>query len=308
MADRGKKACEAWKMAIMAKEQSKILNPHRRSLYAHCQARSYLEAKSAACCEFVSLRGVLQLISEPIGVGDGRRHSRKKDGSAALKDAWLSSSTKSQDEFLGFADLRRSPIVIDGDGIELGKRSPFRLYDSAEQVQSDNWGTPANIIKLVKDVLRYIELDPASSDIDQKIVRAKRYFTEKDNGLGQDWWAETLSMNCPYSNPLPWITKAIHEHSSGRGKKMIILVHSDTSTKWFDAAWQACSAICFSRGRIKFRHPIRTKTTAAPVGSLFFYFGSNPTKFVRIFSEIGNAAINTWATKEAKLLKLRAVA
>jgi hypothetical protein len=76
----------------------------------------------------------------------------------------------------------------------------------------------------------------------------------------------------------------------------------------FDAAWQACSAICFNRGRIKFRHPIRTKTSGSPVGSLFFYFGSNPTKFVRIFSQVGNAAINTWAAKEAKVLKLRAVA
>jgi phage N-6-adenine-methyltransferase len=251
---------------------------------------------------------VLQLISEPVGAGDGRRHSRKNGGSAALKDAWLLSSTKSQDEFLDFADLRRSPIVIDGDGLELGKRSPFRLCDSAEQVQSDNWGTPADIIKLVKDVLRYIELDPASSDIDQKIVGAKRYFTKKNDGLGQDWWAETLFMNCPYSNPLPWITKAIHEHSSARVKQMIILVHAHTGTKWFDAAWQACSAICFNRGRIKFRHPIRTKTSGSPVGSLFFYFGSNPTKFVRVFSQVGNAAVNTWARKEAKVLRLRAVA
>jgi hypothetical protein len=68
---------------------------------------------------------VLQLISEPVNAGDGRTHSRKKDGSAALKDAWLSSSAKSQDEFLDFADLRRYPIVIDGDGVEAYRR--FRL-------------------------------------------------------------------------------------------------------------------------------------------------------------------------------------
>jgi hypothetical protein len=48
--------------------------------------------------------------------------------------------------------------------------------------------------------------------------------------------------------------------------------------------------------------------TTSPVGSAFFYFGSNPTKFVRIFSQVGNAAINTWVPKEAKVLKLRAVA
>jgi hypothetical protein len=58
---------------------------------------------------------------------------------------------------------------------------------------------------------------------------------------------------------------------------------------------------------MKFTHPTRTKITTSPVGSSFFYFGSNPTKFVRIFSQVGNA-INTWAAKEAKVLKLRAVA
>jgi hypothetical protein len=113
-----------------------------------------------------------------------------------------------------------SPFDKDHRG-NISGRSPFKLCGSFKHIQSDAWGTPANIIKLVKDVLRYIELDPASSDIDQKIVGPKRYFTTKNDGLGQDWCAETLFMNCPYSNPLPWITKAIHEHSSGHVKQMI---------------------------------------------------------------------------------------
>jgi phage N-6-adenine-methyltransferase len=204
--------------------------------------------------------------------------------------------------------INPSPPLFDKDhGGDIGGRSPFRLCDSFEHIQSDSWGTPANIIKLVKAMYGgIIPLDVCSSDWHQQTIRAKRHFTPKDNGLRQNWCDGSFG-NIPYSNPAPWIEKAIAEERLGVDG-IIILVHSNTSTKWFDLAWQACSAVCFGRGNMKFTHPTRTKITTSPVGSAFFYFGGNPTKFGRIFSQVGNAAINTWATKEAKDLKLRAVA
>ena len=62
----------------------------------------------------------------------------------------------------------------------------------------NEWHTPQKYIEATRKVLGSIELDPASSDKAQEIVRAKRYFTVEDNGLNQSWKAETVFLNPPY--------------------------------------------------------------------------------------------------------------
>ena len=52
----------------------------------------------------------------------------------------------------------------------------------------------------------------------------------KFNGLEVSWGHRTY-VNPPYSNPLPWVEKAIEE--SKKGKTIIMLLNVDTSTKWF---------------------------------------------------------------------------
>ena len=148
----------------------------------------------------------------------------------------------------------------------------FGAWNSDRSYDSDAYGTPKNIIDLVRQVLREIELDPASNEVHQQIVQATKYFTKKDDCLKPNWLASTVFVNPPYSNVRVWIEKAISEYRSGRVNEIIFLTHSDTSTEWYRMAMRACSAVCFY-GRIKFTHTDETIGARSTNGTLFFYFG-----------------------------------
>ncbi len=69
-------------------------------------------------------------------------------------------------------------------------------------------------------------------------------------GLEKDWKDKTY-VNPPYSNPLPWVEKAIKE--SNDGKTIVMLLKVDTSTRWFAKIVEAKARIFWLNGRIKFR-------------------------------------------------------
>jgi hypothetical protein len=49
----------------------------------------------------------------------------------------------------------------------------------------------------------------------------------------------------------------------------------------------AASAICFTRGRVKFVSP-KGEFAAPAMGQAFTYFGKRPERFAQVFSEVGN--------------------
>lgn len=57
---------------------------------------------------------------------------------------------------------------------------------------TDQWGTPENVVELARRVLYGIDLDPASSQEMNHTVRAAHYFTAEDNGLEQDWYGSVF--------------------------------------------------------------------------------------------------------------------
>jgi hypothetical protein len=63
-----------------------------------------------------------------------------------------------------------------------------------------------------------------------------------------------------------------------------MLTHNCTETGWFSKAAQACSALCFTHGRIRFWG---TKGTSPTCGQVFFYFGPNLDRFKAAFARIG---------------------
>jgi phage N-6-adenine-methyltransferase len=172
-------------------------------------------------------------------------------------------------------------------------------WSNTASADSDSWGTPPTIIRMVKKAFNGpIGLDPATFPAAQKIVRAQQYFTKEDDGLSREWWTDTLFLNPPYSAATEWVFKGLREYRSGRTKRAIALLHNDTSTKWFHAAFHHCSAVCFTRGRINFWHPLKPgKGGGSSNGSLIFYFGRRPEKFVEVFSATGRTIRNTWSQR-----------
>ena len=68
------------------------------------------------------------------------------------------------------------------------------------------------------------------------------------DGLSIDWKDKTF-VNPPYSNPLPWVEKAIEE--SKQGKRVVMLLKMDTSTRWFTKLQEAKAKFLWINGRLK---------------------------------------------------------
>jgi len=62
------------------------------------------------------------------------------------------------------------------------------------------WYTPEEHIERVRKVLGTIDLDPASTKLAQKIVKAGKFYTEADDGLTQAWFGNVF-LNPPYKQP-----------------------------------------------------------------------------------------------------------
>lgn len=154
---------------------------------------------------------------------------------------------------------------------------------------SDNqWFTPSQHIEIARSVLGEIDLDPATHEEAQKNVRAQRFFTEADNGLSQEWHGRVW-LNPPYSQPSisHFVEKMMSEYAAGRVSEGIMLTHNCTDTAWFHSAVRASSAICLTRGRIRFIALRDSSLMSPPQGQTFFYFGSRKQAFADAFASVG---------------------
>lgn len=145
--------------------------------------------------------------------------------------------------------------------------------------------TPEVVIDKVRAVLDEIDLDPASCKIAQKIVKAKTYYTEKDDGLTKSWEGRVF-LNPPYSMPQirNFTDKLIEELPNIDAA--ILLTNDQTDTAWWHKCAINAKAICIPSGRIRFYTPGKEQTSPTN-GQTFFYYGDNVAEFRNIFSEVG---------------------
>lgn len=180
---------------------------------------------------------------------------------------------------------------------ELVAAGPERVREAAAEIRNstyrttytgDNeWYTPARYVEAAREAMGGIDLDPASCEAAQKTIKAARFFSAQEDGLKRAWDGRVW-LNPPYSQPLvaQFIEKLIAEVGAGRTKSAVLLVNNSTDTEWFHSAANAASAICFTRGRIRFEKPDRD--AASPLqGSAFFLFGRRVPHFAKAFAEVG---------------------
>lgn len=146
--------------------------------------------------------------------------------------------------------------------------------------------TPEDIIEKVKQVFGEIDLDPASCEYAQKIVKAKTYYTEKNDGLTKTWQGRVF-LNPPYSMPQirDFTDKLIAELPNIEAA--ILLTNDQTDTKWWRKCSENAQRHCTYFGRIHFYTP-KGKRTSPTNGQTFFYYGKNTDKFRDVFSKIGS--------------------
>ena len=149
------------------------------------------------------------------------------------------------------------------------------------------WYTPALYIEKARRVLGEIDLDPASCDAAQATVKATSFYTVEDDGLSQKWFGRVW-LNPPYAGKLvaEFAEKMVASWNAGDLNAAFMLTNAYTETSWWHALAEASSAICFTRGRIKFESPHGEK--CAPTnGQSFFYFGDELELLREEFSDLG---------------------
>ena len=163
---------------------------------------------------------------------------------------------------------------------------PQGTTESKEQSTKKNtdcWYTPPEIVELVLETLRWIDLDPCADNL--KHLPAKAHYTETDDGLTGEW-AGKVFINPPYSCPGKWIAKLQAEFDSGRVTEAIALLPAATDTKWLSPLLST-QAICFWKGRIKFLDTDYQPKLPARQSHVLVYWGSEPAKFKQVFEQRG---------------------
>lgn len=151
----------------------------------------------------------------------------------------------------------------------------------------NEWYTPKEYIDAAVAVMGAIDCDPASTDIANKVVKAKAFYSESEDGLKQKW-GKRVWMNPPYAQPaIANFAEAVSsKYESGEVEQACILVNNATETKWFQRMLSVASAVCFVAGRVRFLDP--QGNPGAPLqGQAVLYLGARGIAFKNAFSRLG---------------------
>lgn len=133
----------------------------------------------------------------------------------------------------------------------------------------DDWMTPRSVVDSVLCALGgTIDLDPASNSHDRPNVPARTHYTVADDGLSQDWNADTGFLNPPFSQVKRWVKKGIGEVAAGHLDALIILQSARPDGQRFHVL--KSYPVAFTAGRIGFIDPATGRpVTRNNVGSMF---------------------------------------
>jgi site-specific DNA-methyltransferase (adenine-specific) len=92
------------------------------------------------------------------------------------------------------------------------------------------------------------DLDPCAMP---QTAKAPSFYTKEQDGLKQAWKGKVF-LNPPYSNPGPWLRKALEETSCGNASLVVALIPGCTDTRWFHSYVNGKAEIRFLKGRVRF--------------------------------------------------------
>lgn len=149
---------------------------------------------------------------------------------------------------------------------------------------NNEWYTPEKYIESARLVMGSIDLDPASSEIANKTVKAKKYYSQQDNGLNKKW-SGNVWLNPPYSKDL--INDFILKASEENVQNICVLVNNATETAWGQALLNIADCVCFISKRIKFLDHTGTPAKSPLQGQMVIFKGENKKQFLKEFSKHG---------------------
>lgn len=111
-------------------------------------------------------------------------------------------------------------------------------------VVRDLWETPDEIVDYLSDRYGKYDLDAAASENNKK---CDKFYSKETNCLKR-WWGSNkhIWLNPPYSNPDPFVLKAIEQME--HGNQIDILLPADNSTAWFSDAVKHAAEVIWITG------------------------------------------------------------
>ena len=160
-------------------------------------------------------------------------------------------------------------------GKNVSWRSVIKLLGSGKIIgdsTGDEWYTPGKYIKSVRAVLGGIDLDPASCEQANRVIKAKKIYTASDSGLDHTWRGRVF-INPPYSDNKKFAEKLRDEYSTGNVTEAIALLGAHAiETQWFAPYWD--HVLCFTGHRINFNTPDGQAVAGNINGSVFVHLGN----------------------------------
>lgn len=157
--------------------------------------------------------------------------------------------------------------------------------------ESNEYYTPPQYIEAAREVMGGIDLDPASCEAAQRMIRAVQFYAEADDGFNKPWIGRVW-LNPPYgkigndSSQGQWAHRMIAEHEAGRVTEGIVLVKAAVGYEWFELLWDRLP-VCFARDRVSFIRVDGSADGQSKQGTAFFYVGPDPTRFAEVFRQFG---------------------
>lgn len=142
---------------------------------------------------------------------------------------------------------------------------------------SDDWSTPRDVFERIEAVYGPFDLDPCCRP---DTAKAPRFFTKDDDGLAQPWQGRVW-VNPPYSDPLPWIRRAILA-ADREGCRVVMLLPAATDTGWFHDYVLPHADVVFVRGRVKFIGWQGTPIGSPKQGSVIALFPKQAATFALV--------------------------
>ncbi len=202
-----------------------------------------------------------------------------------------------QARFLRHFEIDCSEIISDGFSCMLEESRNRLIQQMQENTGQMEWGTPPYIIDAVRRSFRSsIDLDPASSEIANETIGAKRIYTIETNGLAMSWEACNVWLNPPYHPDMisAFVGKFLDEWSSGNFEEGAVITNATTETRWAQRLTSEASAICLLDKRVRFlrlndRGKYYTPKNRSLRTQIVWSFNSkdNTYRFRRAFERLG---------------------
>jgi ParB family chromosome partitioning protein len=147
------------------------------------------------------------------------------------------------------------------------------------------WHSPTEMVEAARTVMGGIDLDPASCAQANKIIKAEKFYSLREDGLSQPWFGR-IWLNPPYGRFAPKFVKRFGElFSIGSIEQGILLLGTHhLTTEWIGVVFLHKPIICFPTKRLQFSD---SKSRPAH-GSVILGIGVDQDQFAEIFSEFGH--------------------